>query len=203
MTLKRNKTDYEQPLSAPRLSSNDHKLQRREFLMMTAATAAVGIAAAASAVEAFAATSETAGTASAIRPTTDAGWKELTEEEGRALLTDEQFAVLREEATERAFTSPLNEVTEKGTFHCAGCDLAVYPSDTKFKSGTGWPSFYAPISEDVIGTKRDFKLIFPRTEVHCARCEGHLGHIFDDGPDPTGKRHCLNGVALRFEAATA
>ena len=124
----------------------------------------------------------------------------LTEAEWRARLTDAEFAVLREEATERPFTSPLNDVKEAGTFVCAGCANPLYDSATKYDSGTGWPSFYAAI-DGAVGTKRDFKLILPRTEVHCANCGGHLGHIFDDGPAPTGKRHCINGVAMDFVAA--
>ncbi|WP_073327687.1 peptide-methionine (R)-S-oxide reductase MsrB [Wenxinia saemankumensis] len=126
---------------------------------------------------------------------------ELSEAEWRERLTDSQFAVLREEATEPAYSSPLNDEKRAGMFHCAGCEQAVYPSDTKYDSGTGWPSFWAPVDEAAIGTKADYKLVLPRTEVHCSNCGGHLGHIFDDGPAPTGKRHCLNGVALTFVAA--
>lgn len=123
-----------------------------------------------------------------------------TEAEWRDRLTDAQFRVLREEETERPYTSPLNDETRAGTYHCQGCDLPVYPSDTKYDSGTGWPSFYQSIP-DAVRTREDRKLLFQvRTEVHCRRCGGHLGHIFDDGPQPTGKRHCLNGLALRFEA---
>lgn len=121
-----------------------------------------------------------------------------TEEEWRAKLTPDQFAVLRQEATERPFTSPLNDEKRKGTFHCAGCDLPLYRSETKFDSRTGWPSFYEAI-KDAVGTKKDFALFLPRIEVHCARCEGHQGHIFDDGPPPTGNRHCINGIALTFK----
>lgn len=124
----------------------------------------------------------------------------LTEAQWRAKLTPQQFAVLREEDTERAFTSPLNDEHRAGTFHCAGCDLPVYASETKFDSGTGWPSFYAPL-KNAIGTKEDNTLFASRTEVHCRRCGGHLGHVFNDGPQPTGKRYCMNGVALTFVAA--
>ncbi|ASM73029.1 MULTISPECIES: peptide-methionine (R)-S-oxide reductase MsrB [Roseobacteraceae] len=126
-----------------------------------------------------------------------------TEAEWRAMLTDTEYAVMREEETERAFTSPLNDETRAGIFHCKGCDLALYDAKTKFKSGTGWPSFYQALP-NAIGTKDDRKLLFfVRTECHCRRCGSHLGHIFDDGPQPTGKRHCLNGVSLTFTPETA
>ncbi|TWG97479.1 peptide-methionine (R)-S-oxide reductase [Mesorhizobium sp. J18] len=125
-----------------------------------------------------------------------------TEAEWRKILTGEQYAVLREEATERAFTSPLLEEHRKGIFHCAGCDLPAYSSEAKYDSGTGWPSFWEALP-DAIGTKQDNSLFMTRTEVHCRRCGGHFGHIFDDGPPPTGKRHCLNGLALAFRPATA
>ena len=125
-----------------------------------------------------------------------------TEAEWREVLSDEQYAVLREEATERAFTSPLLEEHRKGIFHCAGCDLPAYSSEAKYDSGTGWPSFWESLP-DAIGTKEDNTLFMTRTEVHCRRCGGHFGHIFDDGPLPTGKRHCLNGLALTFRPATA
>ena len=123
---------------------------------------------------------------------TDAEWKRL--------LSPAQYAVLRKEGTERAGSSPLDGEKRSGTFHCAGCELPVYPSRAKFDSGTGWPSFTAPLP-GAVGTKPDRKLFMTRTEVHCRRCGSHLGHIFDDGPPPTGKRHCLNGVALRFVPA--
>jgi peptide-methionine (R)-S-oxide reductase len=125
-----------------------------------------------------------------------------SEAEWKRLLTPDQFAVLRKEATERAGSSPLNEEKRKGTFHCAGCDQPLYSSETKFDSGTGWPSFYAPI-EGAVGTREDRKFFLTRTEVHCSRCGGHLGHVFDDGPPPTGLRHCINGVALKFVPAVA
>jgi peptide-methionine (R)-S-oxide reductase len=125
-----------------------------------------------------------------------------TEAEWRAQLTPQQFAVLREEDTERAFSSPLNDEHRAGTFHCAGCDQPVYASDTKFDSGTGWPSFWDAIAGG-IGQREDRSFFMTRTECHCARCGGHLGHIFDDGPKPTGLRHCINGVAMTFKPAGA
>jgi peptide-methionine (R)-S-oxide reductase len=125
-----------------------------------------------------------------------------SEAEWRKLLTDAQFRVLREEDTERAFTSPLLHEKRSGKYTCAGCDLPVFSSETKFDSGTGWPSFYAPIPGNV-GTRTDRSFFMTRTEVHCNRCGGHLGHVFNDGPPPTGKRYCLNGVALKFVPGAA
>lgn len=125
-----------------------------------------------------------------------------TEAEWRALLSPEQFAVLREEDTERPFTSPLNDEKRKGAFHCAGCDLPAFASETKYNSGTGWPSFWAPL-DNAVATREDNSFFATRIEVHCRRCGGHFGHVFDDGPPPTGKRYCMNGLALTFKVAAA
>jgi peptide-methionine (R)-S-oxide reductase len=120
-----------------------------------------------------------------------------SEEEWRKILTPEQFAVLREEATEPAGSSPLNDEHREGTFVCAGCGLDLFTSKMKFDSGTGWPSFFTTIPGHV-GTKSDYRIFLRRTEYHCIRCGGHQGHVFDDGPPPTGQRWCNNGVALKF-----
>jgi peptide-methionine (R)-S-oxide reductase len=125
-----------------------------------------------------------------------------TDAEWRAQLTPEQFRVLREHGTERAGTSPLNNEKRKGVFHCAGCEQALFASDTKYESGTGWPSFFRPLP-GAVGTKTDRSFFMTRTEVHCSRCGGHLGHVFDDGPAPTGLRYCMNGVSLKFVPATS
>jgi len=120
-----------------------------------------------------------------------------TEAEWRAMLTAEQFRVLRKHGTERAGTSPLDKQYARGTYACAGCDLPLFKSETKFDSGTGWPSFWAPI-DGAIRTTSDRSFFMTRTEIHCRRCGGHLGHVFDDGPKPTGLRYCMNGAALKF-----
>lgn len=166
---------------------------RRKFLFSGAAAATVaGLTA-----WLYAPRSGSAETAKTGRETfaivkSDAQW--------RAALTPDQYRVLREEATERPFSSALNEQKAAGRYLCAGCRLPLFTSDTKYDSGTGWPSFYDALPE-ALGFKTDYKLILPRTEYHCARCGGHQGHVFDDGPPPTGKRYCNNGVALVFEAA--
>ena len=136
------------------------------------------------------------------RGTAVAGSFEVTHtpEEWRKLLSPMQYAVLREQDTERAFTSPLNNELRTGTFICAGCDLPLFASKTKFDSGTGWPSFYEPI-EGAVLKDTDYTLGMVRDEVHCRRCGGHLGHVFDDGPPPTGLRYCINGVSLKFVPA--
>ena len=157
-------------------------MDRRDFLATTAACLGSGL------------------TWSCSRPTAEPAEQfEIvrTEEEWRKRLTPQQFRVLREHDTEPAGSSPLDDEHRTGTFNCAGCDLPLFSSETKFDSGTGWPSFTKPI-EGHIGTKQDFKLVWPRIEYHCARCGGHQGHVFDDGPPPRGERWCNNGLALRF-----
>ena len=123
-----------------------------------------------------------------------------TEAEWRRSLMPEQFRVLRQHGTERAGSSPLDKEYGRGAYLCAACDLPLFASDTKFDSGTGWPSFWVPI-EGAVRTSTDRKLFMPRTEVHCRRCGGHLGHVFEDGPEPTGLRYCTNGAALTFQSA--
>jgi peptide-methionine (R)-S-oxide reductase len=127
----------------------------------------------------------------------------LSDEEWRKRLTPDQYQVLRKEGTEYPGSSPLLHEKRRGNFACAGCDQESFSSTTKFESGTGWPSFWAPLDHTVIGTTQDTTLGMVRTEVHCSRCGGHLGHVFDDGPKPTGLRYCLNGVALTFHPTSA
>ncbi len=128
-------------------------------------------------------------------------FRALSDDDWKKRLTAEQFAILRKHGTERPGTSALNREKRKGTFACAGCDLPLFSSDTKFESGTGWPSFYQPL-DHAVETKTDRSLFMSRTEVHCERCLGHLGHVFEDGPKPTGLRYCMNGVSLKFEPST-
>ena len=126
----------------------------------------------------------------------------LSEDDWKKRLDKEQYHVLREHGTERPGTSPLNQEKRKGTFVCVGCDTPLFTADTKYESGTGWPSFFRPI-DGAVGTKEDNTFFMKRTEVHCATCGGHLGHVFDDGPKPTGLRYCMNGVAMKFKPADA
>jgi peptide-methionine (R)-S-oxide reductase len=125
-----------------------------------------------------------------------------TEAEWKKLLSPNQYAVLREESTERPYSSPLNDEHRDGKFACVGCGLELFSSKTKFDSKTGWPSFWQPLDR-AVGQRKDFTLGMARTEVHCRRCGGHLGHVFEDGPKPTGLRYCMNGVAMRFIAGPA
>ncbi len=125
-----------------------------------------------------------------------------TAEQWKRQLTPNQYNVLRNHGTERPGTSPLNQEKRKGVFACAGCDLPLFSSDTKYESGTGWPSFWQPLP-NAVGTKSDRSMLMNRTEVHCHRCGGHLGHVFEDGPKPTGLRYCMNGVAMTFKPASA
>lgn len=125
----------------------------------------------------------------------------LTDAQWKAKLSPESYRVLRHEATERPNTSALNHEKREGEFVCAGCGSSLFLSAGKFDSGTGWPSFTRPAKVEAVGTRTDVKLVIPRTEVHCARCGGHLGHVFNDGPAPTGKRYCINGAALDFRAS--
>ena len=163
-----------------------------------------------------------AGSAAAIVGLSFAGWRRFamqpahaadaapqghfevthTDAEWRALLTPDQYAVLRQQATERAFSSPLDHEKRAGTFPCAGCSLALFSSTTKFDSGTGWPSFWKPLP-NAVNEANDASLGMERTEIHCRRCGGHLGHVFDDGPKPTGLRYCMNGVAMSFTPQTS
>jgi peptide-methionine (R)-S-oxide reductase len=163
---------------------------RREFLSFVGTT--VGLTAV------MASTGRSGTSRAAAMKTTDERFAVTkTDEEWRSTLTPDQYAILRKHGTERAGTSPLNAEKRDGMFVCAGCGQPLFSSDTKFESGTGWPSFYKPL-DGAVGTTTDRSWFMVRTEVHCARCGGHLGHVFPDGPRPTGQRYCMNGVAMKF-----
>jgi peptide-methionine (R)-S-oxide reductase len=181
-------------------------MQRRHFLSRAilglAATSVLRSAAAATAASPSISSKTAAAAAAAAGASGPIKIEKIvkTEEEWKKVLTPEQFYILRKEGTERPFSSPLNNEKRKGTFVCAACDLPLFESSTKFDSGTGWPSFYRAI-DGRVEIAVDYKLIYPRTEYHCARCGGHHGHVFDDGPKPTGLRYCNNGVVLKFVPA--
>ncbi len=159
-------------------------VSRRSFSLVSLATAATSLL-------------SSAGSVLAADPSSKEFPVKKTPEEWKKALTPEQYYVLRDHGTERAFTSPLDKVYSAGDYHCAGCNSLLFKSDTKFNSGTGWPSFWQPV-ENGVGTTSDRSFFMVRTEVHCATCGGHLGHVFDDGPKPTGLRYCMNGVAMKF-----
>ena len=170
------------------------EFDRRTFLTAGAALAGLAI------FNSKGAKAETLAAPMTTTTDTSIDYKKLTAAEWQKRLTPEQFYVLRKHGTERAGTSPLNKEKRAGTFACAGCDLPLFDASTKFESGTGWPSFYQPLS-NAVGETTDKSFFMTRTEVHCGRCDGHLGHVFNDGPKPTGLRYCMNGVAMTFAPA--
>ncbi len=172
-----------------------HVLSRRALLLSGSAAVAVAACSSAGADK-----PQSSDADSASDPYASSEWRTMSQDEWRARLSPGAFAVLRKADTERAFTSILNNEKRDGVYHCSGCDLPLFASATKFDSGTGWPSFF-DVMPGAITTSLDRKLIYTRTEYHCARCLGHQGHAFDDGPAPTGRRWCNNGVALTFRPA--
>ncbi len=174
------------------------RTDRRSQMVMIDRRSLLAAAAALTGAAAFSAKAETMNPDASAIPDYDK-WR-LSEKEWKARLDGEAYAVLRKEATERPWTSPLNNEKREGIYACAGCGYDLFSSDAKFDSGTGWPSFF-DFLPNAVGKKTDFRIIVPRTEYHCARCGGHQGHVFDDGPSPTGLRYCNNGVALTFRPA--
>lgn len=170
-------------------------MNRRFFLSSSMAVGLVGLISRVPLIEAMSVIQNGAGKGTKKLVKTDAEWKQL--------LTAEQFEVTRRAATETPYSSPLTDIHEKGIFTCVCCDLPLFSSATKFDSGTGWPSFWSPIAKENVREKVDHSLSETRTEVLCARCDAHLGHVFDDGPRPTGLRYCMNGLALKFVKKTS
>jgi peptide-methionine (R)-S-oxide reductase len=169
-------------------------MHRRDFLAVVASVAPLALAGCSAETE--------RAESPMVQPVSNPFEITKTDAEWRKILTRAQFEILRDHGTERPGSSPLNDEHRPGTFRCAGCDLPLFSSATKFESGTGWPSFTAPLP-NAVGTSQDRSLFEVRTEVHCRRCGGHLGHVFDDGPAPTGKRYCMNGAAMKFTPAAS